>query len=154
MTGAAVLRVRLATLADAAELLEWRNDEHTRAASRSVGQVSRDQHERWLAAVLADPRRKLYIIETTDGPVRSVGMCRFDSEDSGPTEVSINLNPAFRGRGLAAPVLSAAIEMFRARGGGELTATIRPGNHASIRAFERAGFRLSEATPEFSIYLG
>jgi RimJ/RimL family protein N-acetyltransferase len=146
------LRARLAAAADSADIFEWRNDEQTRAASRSSKPVARDQHDRWFADVLADELRRLYIVETTDKS-EPVGMCRFDAEEGGTTEVSINLNPAFRGRGFSVAVLETAIETFRDGGRRPITATIRPSNSASIRLFEHAGFRLTESTPEFNTYL-
>lgn len=149
------LQARAAQQSDSRLLFDWRNDEETRAASRSISPVSWDEHAQWFAAVIADPLRHLYIVETSEEPAPvSIGMCRFDGKDGAPTEISINLDPAFRGRGLSAQVLRLAIDTFRAGGGGALKATIRPGNVASVRAFEHVGFRLSGSTPEFDTYLG
>jgi len=147
------LIARTATPADSRDLFEWRNDAQTRAASRSIEPVMWEQHELWFTGVLADKHRELYIVERV-ADSEAVGMCRFDEGEGGLTEVSINLNPAFRGRGLSVGVLVAAIEKFRDGGGGALTATVRPENTASIRVFEKAGFRRSASTPEFHTYLG
>jgi len=146
------LRARPANAEDSRDLFDWRNDPLTRAASRSIEPVTWAHHEKWFSGVLADEHRELYIVEI-EATSESVGMCRFDSEAGDLAEVSINLNPALRGRGLSVPVLLAAVEKFRDGGGGALTATIRPENTASIRVFEKAGFRLVSSSGDFNTYL-
>lgn len=134
--------VRAATAADSPLLLAWRNDPVTRAASVSAGEVSAAEHEAWFARVLASQVHRLYLAERGKGS-DPVGMVRFDLDpDAAAAEVSINLNPAFRGQGLGLPVLRAAIDAFDAATGGDvrLDAVIRPSNTASIRLFIAAGF--------------
>jgi ribosomal protein S18 acetylase RimI-like enzyme len=57
--------------------------------------------------------------------------------------VSVTLAPEARGRGLAAAVLAAAEEAWRAAAGTApaVLACVRPGNTASARLFEAAGYR-------------
>lgn len=132
---------------DSTAVFEWRNDPVTRAASVSQEPVPWADHERWYARVLADPARHLYIAWEGD---ERVGLCRFDSDATGGSaEVSINLNPAFRGKGYSARILADAIELFRAGEGAgiRLTATIRPENLASMRIFANGGFRPSGSEP-------
>lgn len=136
--------IRPATADDSRDLFDWRNDEATRFASVSTDPVSWADHSAWLTRALGDPSRSIYIAELVDpGGSSAVGMCRFDMEEpAGPAEVSINLNPAHRGRGLAAGVLRAAIDRFCADRGAHvpLAATIRRANVASMRIFQRTGF--------------
>jgi RimJ/RimL family protein N-acetyltransferase len=148
---------RAASIRDAQNLFEWRNDEATRAASQSREAVNWADHLCWLEGVLANDGRHLYVCENAEKPPECLGTCRFDvSGDRSSAEVSINLNPAFRGRGLAQPLLAAAIGQFRADLGRpiELTATIRHSNGASIRLFLKNGFRLSHSDEEFNFYVG
>ena len=126
------MKLRKATPADSLDLWRWRNDPVTRAMSRSSGPVERPAHNAWFARVLKDPAVSLFIGEIEEGPV---GMVRFDH--GAETEVSINLNPAFRGRGLSYALLAAGL----AEVGGMVFAEIKDGNAASRRLFERAGFR-------------
>lgn len=57
-------------------------------------------------------------------------------------ECAVMLAPEARGRGLAAEALDrVAAHAFERRGAGRLLADIDPDNHASLRLFERAGFR-------------
>lgn len=59
-------------------------------------------------------------------------------------DVDINLDPAFRGKGLGGQVLHAYAQFLFARGIRTLVAEIKIHNNASIRAFEIAGFRFKD----------
>lgn len=131
------LAVRPAVLADSLDVLAWRNDPHTRAMSRNQDEVDAAAHQAWFERALSDPRRALLIGEI-DGA--KVGMVRIDRGEE--TEVSINLNPAHRGRGLAYALLTQALASVRE----DVWAEIRDGNAASLRLFERAGFELQSTT--------
>ncbi len=132
--------IRPATTADSALLFEWRNDALTRAMSVSTDPVAWETHAAWFARSLADPNRRIYLVCLVDGDVPA-GMCRFDRDaDAGSAEVSINLAPMLRGRGLAVPLLRCAIGTFLADGDCRLTATIRHDNVASRKCFEAVGF--------------
>lgn len=128
------LAVRLATAGDSALLLAWRNDSETRAWSHNTDLVAPDEHEAWLARVLADPDRRLSIAELEGRPV---GTVRFDRDDD-HWEVSITVAPAARGRGLAVPILLAAENSL---GTAHLRACVRRDNAASVALFRRAGYR-------------
>jgi GNAT superfamily N-acetyltransferase len=59
--------------------------------------------------------------------------------------------PAYRGRGIFPGLLHFMVEDLRRQGVMQIWAAVAPGNHASLRAFTRAGFRLvaeSIVTPE------
>ena len=151
-----MITVRFATLSDAEDLFQWRNELETRMASQNCAEVEWDQHLSWLAAVLEDPQRFLYVGSRVGADKTTVGMCRFDVEGEGASaEVSINLNPDFRGRGLAQSILQESINRF-AQDRGEalrLTATIRRSNTASVRIFTEIGFRLASEDASFGYYV-
>jgi len=137
------LRARRAGPGDSATLHAWRNDPVTRAMSRSTAEVPRGDHERWYAAALADPDRRLLVVDGEDGPV---GMVRLDRDEPGVWEVSINLAPAARGRGLAGAVLAAGTEQVLHDPAlpepvRVVVAHVRRDNAPSVRLFERAGYR-------------
>lgn len=133
------LAARPATSEDALMLLRWRNDPSVRAVSRSSEPVPWSSHRAWLAHVLEDPDRRLYVTEQAG--IR-VGTVRFDRlDDGGEWEVSITLAPEARGRGLAGAVLAAAEEAFAAdQPDATLVAAILPDNAPSQRLFVRAGY--------------
>lgn len=132
----APLRLRPARADDWQVLLDWRNDPATVAASVTPGLVEPDAHRAWLARTLADPAVTLWLAEDTTGPV---GTLRLTPWADGQ-EMSITLAPAARGRGLAATLIALACDEARS-GPGPFHACIKPGNTASRRAFETAGFR-------------
>jgi RimJ/RimL family protein N-acetyltransferase len=150
-----VIRIRPAVEDDSTALFEWRNDEVSRRASISQDPVARDDHDRWFASSLASARRAIYLAIDDESGER-VGMCRFDLDESGSTaEVSINLNPGWRGHGLAFPVLASAIEHYREHHALRipLTATIRMSNLASARVFLSAGFVVTSSVEPLDHYL-
>lgn len=145
MTASADLVVRRAGPADALDILVWRNDPHTRAMSKTQDAVDSVQHLAWYEAALADPRRLLLVGEIGGG--QKVGMVRFDFGEE--TEVSINLNPAHRGRGHSLPLLLAGLSWVE----GDVWAEIRDENAASLRLFARAGFERRHSSNGLGRYL-
>lgn len=134
---------RPATSDDALVLLRWRNDPSVRAVSRSSDPVPWDSHRTWLARVLEDPARRLYVVEHGGVQAGTVRFDRLGDEQGGETEweVSITLAPEARGRGMAGDVLAAAEDAFTAEGqGARLVAAILPDNAPSQRLFARAGY--------------
>ena len=140
-----MIALRRANAGDARDVFEWRNDPRTREASLSRAEIVWDDHEAWFIRAIADPGRRLYIAEAVgdSGPPAdgAIGMVRFDRRGGEAAEVSINLNPSWRGRGVSVEVLESAIAELSSSGmSPELHATIRAGNTASVRLFLRAGF--------------
>jgi RimJ/RimL family protein N-acetyltransferase len=137
-----MLTIRPAVPSDGGALFEWRNDSDSRAASLSQDAIPRDTHDRWFASSLASPTRWIFLaVDTASGD--RVGMCRFDlDDDASSAEVSINLGPDWRGRGLSGEVLGGGIAAFREAHppAVPLTASIRSTNAASARLFTAAGF--------------
>lgn len=137
------MTARPAGMHDARLLWEWRNDPATRAGSRSSGEVSMDEHLRWLAASLARIDRMLLLVTDTVGPV---GTVRWDLGAEGEWEVSITVAPDRRGQSLARPLLRAA-EVALSEGaqssGTDVTAylaVVNVDNRASTRLFETSDY--------------
>lgn len=150
-----MINIRPAVAQDSQNLFDWRNDEQTRLASISQAEVGWVDHENWFANSLASDERHIYIAELAEGDIAAeVGMCRFDVDPERVTaEVSINLNPAFRGRRLAASVLQAALQHFLTEHSGvTLEATIRLDNSASERIFTSSGFSRQSTDAVFGYY--
>lgn len=133
------LVARPATASDSAQLLSWRNDPLTLKQSRESKPVAADTHEAWLATVLSDSTRYLFIVESEDGV--PLGTVRFDPESANTYEVSITVNPEHRGRKYSKSLLLCAEEQLKRNAKAtSLHAFIKEDNAASVRLFESAGY--------------
>lgn len=141
-----------ATAQDARDLWLWRNDDRTRAMSITGDKVSWSEHNQWFEASLKNPNRYLFIgllVETRE----KIGLCRFDVDTfENCAEVSINLNPAMRGKRLSHLLLSAGLQRFLSDNNQDIYATVRNENIASIKCFTKCGFILDSQDPEYNYY--
>lgn len=132
------LVVRRALATDAERLFRWANDPVTRAASFQTSTIAWPDHLRWFDRKRADARTRLYVGESPRGPI---GQVRFDLHEDGSATIGVGLAHEHRGQGLAAPLLTTALEEMRATTAvGDVVAEIKPDNQASLRSFARAGF--------------
>jgi RimJ/RimL family protein N-acetyltransferase len=126
---------------DAHRLLDWANDPETRAASFDREPIAWREHIAWLASVLGDPARRLWIAEESGEPVGQVRVDRVDRVTGAVGLVSIGLAPGARGRGLGRNVLrlgiAAAADQLGIR---HARAVVLASNAPSLRLFEGAGF--------------
>jgi UDP-2,4-diacetamido-2,4,6-trideoxy-beta-L-altropyranose hydrolase len=137
------LRLRRVEESDCRLLWEWVNDPLVRSASFSTEQISWDNHVSWFHGKLADHNSAQYVVEAGSRPV---GQVRFQIE-GGSAVVSVSLASEFRGKGLGAVVVAMATEdLFRTTPVTRADAFVKPGNTASLRLFNRAGFAQSEIT--------
>lgn len=138
------INIRPAVDHDARDIWRWRNDSVTRENSPNAGEVSWDEHVVWYKASLFDANRNIFIGVDTDTGA-SVGMVRFDIHQDGFTaEVSINLNPEWRGKKISSILLNMAIGEVQKVSPFVFIAEIKPENHPSICCFKRCGFSLYE----------
>lgn len=137
------LRLRQADLGDSDLMLAWRNHAEVRRQAFDPRPIDVADHERWLAAALLDPARRLLIAEE-DGV--AVGVLRYDL-DGEAALVTIYLAPERAGRGLGTRLLLAGDVWLRREcpGTTRLTAEIRASNAASLGAFRNAGFVVDRA---------
>ncbi|QDG62551.1 bifunctional UDP-2,4-diacetamido-2,4,6-trideoxy-beta-L-altropyranose hydrolase/GNAT family N-acetyltransferase [Pseudarthrobacter sp. NIBRBAC000502771] len=131
-----VVRVREARPSDASVLFEWRNDESVRKVSGDTRPLQWERHVAWLNSVLHNPERILLIAES--GP-ELIGTVRVDRVEGNKSdwELSIALNPSFRGRGLGGQMLRTAETHLRRQLPNDtvLIAHVRPDNTPSNRLF-------------------
>jgi RimJ/RimL family protein N-acetyltransferase len=143
MTPPPLVTLRGARDDDAERLLEWRNDADAVRFSVSGQSVTGEDHARWFATRRQDPRVHLWIAEVDGTPV---GQVRVDDENDGVGVVSVGVAPAHRGRGIGSAVLRAMVATVTADTTVRvLRALVHPDNAQSIRAFGKAGFRVTMA---------
>lgn len=146
-----VFRLRKAAARDCRKIYELSNSPGVRANSIDTSKIAWAGHKRWYAGKIEDPAYLFLVAEVRD----FAGQLRY--EVSGEEAlVSISISDLFRGRGLAAPLLTAGNrELFSAFPGvRRINAYIRPGNRASIKAFERAGYKYERLVLLKKIRLG
>lgn len=131
--------VRAAADEDCGLLFGWANDPLTRRMSLRTRPIAWQEHVEWYDRVTGDPATLLLVGEAWEAGVWvPCGQVRVDADGI----VSLAVAPRLRGRGLALPLLRAAVLKARARVPGRvLLAYIKPENEASQRVFERAGFQ-------------
>ena len=130
--------IRIADLSDLQDIFEWRNDSYGRSMFLSAKVVSLNEHIDWYQRSLENPNRRIYIGSINE---LKVGVVRFDfDENTEKSEVSINLNPIFRGRGFGFALLSKSISVYKQSKGSPLIAIVKKGNGSSLRIFTKCGF--------------
>lgn len=131
--------IRLANINDSNDILLWRNDDYTRKMSKTDHAVSLKEHDSWFKSSLASTHSHIYIGELSG---EKVGMCKFVYDPTSNTaEVSINLNPAMRGKKLSDKFLLAAINQHLEQNHVTLKATVKLVNEASLKCFTRCNFK-------------
>jgi RimJ/RimL family protein N-acetyltransferase len=133
-----MLVLRRATASDARFVWEVNNQPDVRAQSLSTASIPWESHEKWFAKKVDDPAT-LFLIASANGA--DAGVVRFDI-GAGEGIISIALLSAHRGGGIGSAAIAAATEhLFEVAPGAAAVAFVRPNNVASVRAFERAGYR-------------
>lgn len=142
----ASLTIRRATAEDSAQVLAWANEPAVRRYSISSHAIDADDHRRWYAGTMQRDRRTLLIAMQGDTPAGYVRLEHPSQDQPQAYTVSIALDPAIRGRGMATPVLAAGLRHFclyeRDPDTSPLPfmALIHPDNQASRRLFASLGF--------------
>jgi RimJ/RimL family protein N-acetyltransferase len=136
-----VVRLRAATLADAAQLYRWRVDAETVRQSIAPPPASVDEHRGWLERQLRDPRVALYVAHDEERRA-DVGAVRIDRRSDDEAEISITVDPAHRGRGYSHELIACGVH---AAGVPRIVARVKPDNLRSLRAFRALGFAGDDA---------
>lgn len=135
----ATLALRQAETADAELLFTWANDPYVRAMAFSKAPIAWATHLAWFEQKRQDASTDIWICEQFG---QAVGQCRLNAITPQAGEIHLNLNPACRGLGLAAAMIAKACQASIARHQWqEIHAVVKLSNHASLRAFIRAGFQ-------------
>ncbi|MFC1595727.1 GNAT family N-acetyltransferase [Candidatus Margulisiibacteriota bacterium] len=127
--------LRKALPEDSADILEWRNDPLTIENSFNAQPVSSEDHQQWFSSALNNAD-KLLLIGVSGS--EKTGVVRFDKLEDGVYEISINVAPGSRGKGLGVIMLKQAGAWVK----GRVVARIKKGNVPSIKTFEKAGYNL------------
>lgn len=134
--------LREAKTSDAQLLYEWVNSADSLAASLITSNpIPWDEHCDWLATKIADPGSIIWIAKTGGQVAGSIRLVTKSTE----LEIAIYVDPAMRKSGIALSMLKKARETARADGMHlPLIARILRKNKASLRLFEKAGYRFDK----------
>ena len=144
------LQCRLISSEDSKEVLDWRNDPVTREMSMTTSVISWSDHSDWFSKMLDSSTRIGFIGELGGEKIGVV----FMHVNKSTAKVSINLNPAHRGKKLAGRFLrKVMIEVQKLNPKiDQFIAEIKNANTLSAKIFVQNGFVLTVVGDGFSVY--
>jgi UDP-2,4-diacetamido-2,4,6-trideoxy-beta-L-altropyranose hydrolase len=131
-----VVSLRQARFVDAAAMLEWQSAPGIRAYARNPAAPDPQAHARWLRAKLDDGNCIFNIVLCGDEPVGILRFDRLTARDA--CEISILIAADKHGLGIGGCALELGKRLLPKE---RIVAAIHADNRASIRMFERAGYR-------------
>ncbi len=146
------VQLRKAVESDCEAIYQWRNHEKTRQFIFDSTIISFDAHAQWFTKTLKNPQRVLLIGEVNHLPI---GVLRFDFNEQKQAIVSIYLVPGEEGKGHGSELLKSG-NHWLASAHPEITeviAQILPENTASLKAFEKAGYKEFSREYHYSLHL-
>ncbi len=133
----AEITYRRANADDVLLIYEWANDKVSRENSYFSEAIPLETHKAWFTKKLADPASLIYIAELNHEPA---GMIRYDVLEDHAV-VGVSVAEQFRGKGLAPEFLKGTAKLYFERNRMPVEAFIKTHNQASIRSFEKAGYK-------------
>jgi RimJ/RimL family protein N-acetyltransferase len=132
------LKIREITKEDINLIYDWSNDLEVRNQSFNSGSINFKEHENWFKKKLINPN-SLLLINEYDGD--KIGLVRFEIEKNKCT-VGVLLDKNFRGKDLSSLMLIKSSNYYFSRFKLPIYANIKESNIPSIRAFEKAEYKL------------
>lgn len=133
------LRLRVATKDDEELLWNWANDPFVRRNSFSTARITYVEHAKWFRGKVASTDTHLWILEQRGVPI---GQIRLDRTGDTSAMVSLSVAESYRGKGIGSTLLKmTSTKALQEHGISILEGKIILSNKASIRAFEKAGFK-------------
>jgi len=144
---------RIATLSDAAMLLNWRNNSRVREFSMHSDLISIDEHLRWFTARLERVQfEPFYVFEVNK---LLIGMSRLDviSGEVNKYNISVLVDPTQHGKGIGKRILNMTCEnFFSLHPDATLVASVHKDNLVSQKLFISSSFKLIPTTGDFLYY--
>lgn len=131
------LTYRRAQENDVMLVFNWANDKLSRANSYFTEPIALETHKNWFAKKLQDKNCIIFIAEMNSVPA---GMVRYEIANE-HTVVGILLDENFRGKGIAVNLLKDTAPLYFKDSLKPVHAYIKHSNSASVRSFERAGYK-------------
>ena len=144
--------VRFAVKEDCNDIFKWRNDKYSVKMFRTSKSVTLQEHKRWFNKILLNKTNK-YLFICLNKKNEKIGVVRFDIKNN-DAEISINIAPEMRGKGLGTKCLIETIiySQKHLSNVAFLIAKIKNINKASQKIFLSAGFDLNDEVDDYIIY--
>ncbi len=138
------VRLRHVKNEDINDLFKWRNHPDIRRNSFNTKPITWTEHENWFKKKSIDPNVKIYIAYYG---INKIGSIRFEVKGD-VIKINVMLNPDCLGKGFGAETIRLGTKKYISdkRPEKPLIAEIKPDNTASIKAFQKTGFKESHLT--------
>jgi RimJ/RimL family protein N-acetyltransferase len=137
---AETIHIRKVTDEDSEDIFMWANDEDTRNNSFRSEKITKEAHKNWFGQKKSDPDSVFFMGEYKN---TKAAFIRFDKEND-DIVIGINMNPELRGKNLSSKFILAGLKHYACKK--NVLAYIKPSNIASVKTFEKAGFRYFKET--------
>ena len=138
------LFLRNATIEDAQDVFNWRNDPDSRANSFNKDEIDLESHMLWFGKRLGRENTLMYILMNGN---QKAGNIRIDIEGT-TGEISYMIAPEARGKGYGKKILALLEKTLSESEAGErinrLSGSVLKGNRASCRCFLANGYSETE----------
>ena len=136
------INIRNANCNDLLSTWAWRNDSNTRFNSLTFKKVLMREYSVWYRKNLIDKNKFNYILFQAIS-MKKIAIVRFEENSRKKlVEVSINLCPKQRGKGLSKEILAISLKEFNNKYKYKIIAKIKKKNVASLKLFRSLGFFL------------
>ena len=127
------MEIRNINFNDLKDLFEWRNNYESRKHFFNKNKITQKEHQTWFEESMKNPNKEFFIGEESG---IKLGVCRFDYyEKKNYSEVSININPAERGKGYGKELLNRSVKIYLGNKKRILRAKIKEDNIKRILTF-------------------
>ncbi len=139
-------------ITDLIQIRFWRNNKETRNNSFNKNYIDQAEHAKWFFNILLNSKTKLFM--GMDKNNNKIGITRLDEINKKLIEVSININPNFRGCGFGEGLLLETVKKaFKKDKNIKILSKILTKNSSSIKLFQKIGFVLSIKKPRSYEYV-
>ncbi len=135
---------------DCKKLFLWKNHPTVRKNSFNIKNISWKEHKKWFYSKVRDENAKIYIAKQGKN---KIGVIRFQIMKD-HIQVSVNLNPAFFGKGLGTKIIMFGTKKFLTdvKSDMSIIAEIKKNNIAAQNTFSKAGYGYVEEMPDKLLY--
>lgn len=134
------------------KIWEWRNDPSTIRMSSTNKRVTWHEHNKWYEKQIVNKASNMYIAKKNNS---YLGVVRYEQIPSNKSiyEISINISPEERGKGIGKLVLQKSINCFLKDKSccSLIKAKVKKENISSIKTFLKCGFELFSENQELKI---